>query len=258
MNPKRTHLEWFDFVILTLIFFGMAIYTSTTGFLELSQADMTAPSELVFDSDTNYYAIIQELITLAVAFLYLNWRRFDFGQFVFKLTRLVPLKIVLYILIAGTVATVSEYVLMALMPEWYPDLATQSLDTQSLTSQNTQIPDTQSYNAHEHLSQLSPSLVLFALLNGFFEELYFLGIVFATAKKYPLVPLFLLSLLVRFSFHTYQGLAGALVISTLGVVFFALRKFALDKKDDNLLPFVLAHAFFDIFGLGLPLYWLAG
>lgn len=260
MNSKRTQLHLFDIAVLTFIFFGMAIYSSTAGFLALSQADMSAPSELVFDSSANYYAIVQELITLAVAFLYLKWRRFDFAQFVFKITRFVPLKVVAYVLIAGTIATTSEYALMAVMPEWYPDLGAPPIDSPALLEEAShqefahQAPS-QSYDAHEHLSQFSPSLLVFALLNGFFEELYFLGILFATPKKHHF-GLLVLALLVRFAFHTYQGLAGALVITTLGVVFFVLRKFALTKQDPNLLPFVLAHAFFDIFGLGLPLYLL--
>lgn len=58
----------------------------------------------------------------------------------------------------------------------------------------------------------------------------------------------ILSLIIRFAFHTYQGLLGAMVISTLGMVFILLR-----LKDDELVAFMLAHAFFDVFGLGLYL-----
>nr|WP_283162941.1 CPBP family intramembrane glutamic endopeptidase [Moraxella sp. Tifton1] len=96
----------------------------------------------------------------------------------------------------------------------------------------------------------SPSLLLFALINGFYEEVFFVGLVALTAKKHlPLA--IVLTLLVRFAFHTYQGLAGALTITTLGMVFLLLR-----RKSDELLPFTLAHSFFDLFGLTLPLYLL--
>ena len=55
-----------------------------------------------------------------------------------------------------------------------------------------------------------------------------------------------LSLIVRFAFHTYQGLASAFTITTLGVVFLLFR-----RQTNMLLPFILAHGLFDIFGLSL-------
>ncbi|PQH57150.1 type II CAAX prenyl endopeptidase Rce1 family protein, partial [Acinetobacter baumannii] len=54
------------------------------------------------------------------------------------------------------------------------------------------------------------------------------------------------SLLIRFSFHTYQGISDALAITTLGIVFIIFR-----QRFYSLIPFMLAHAFFDVFGLGV-------
>ena len=49
----------------------------------------------------------------------------------------------------------------------------------------------------------------------------------------------------------HQGLAGAATVTTLGIVFILFR-----RKTSVLVPFMLAHAFFDVFGLGSAyLYW---
>lgn len=232
-----------DIAILTLIFFGEAIVSSTYGFLQLSQSNLVAPQTLVFDDNANWLGIIKECLTLAVAFFYLWVRKFDFKQFVFRFDTKTIVRVIVYIMLAGFVASFYEYLQMWLVPEWYPQ------DLPQTSEHLTQNSD-QSYTPSEHFSQLSVSLMLFALINGFFEELYFLGIIFAVQKKYlPYVLVF--SVLVRFAFHTYQGLAGAFVIATLGVSFLLLR-----LKNNNLTAFMLAHSFFDIFGLGLPFYWL--
>lgn len=235
-HKKLPFLNLIDIAILTLIFFGEAIFNSTYGFLELTSNHQVAPETLVFDSDMNLIGIAKECITLLIAFIYLSFRKFYFNNFNFKIHRYLPFKVLLYIVIVGMVATSYEYLQMWLFPSLYPPLDTAE--------------SAQGYSASEHFSQISPSLLAFSLINGFFEELYFLGIIFAVQKKYlPFILIF--SLLIRFSLHTYQGIAGALVITTLGISFLLLR-----LKYDDLPAFMLAHSFFDIFGLGLPLYLL--
>lgn len=77
-----------------------------------------------------------------------------------------------------------------------------------------------------------------------------MGLIFAVRPKFvPRAAAF--SIGVRFIFHLYQGLAGAATVTTLGVVFTLFR-----RKTSVLVPFMLAHAFFDVFGLGSAyLYW---
>ncbi|ULJ62906.1 CPBP family intramembrane metalloprotease [Wielerella bovis] len=230
---KRKSLNWVDVIVLTSIFFGMAIYSSTIHFFTLSEANQVAPPDLNFGSSQNWSGIAMELGALCVAWLYLQYRQFDFKILNFNVNKWTLPKIVLYILLAGSVATAYEIMQQAVLPHWYPPA-----------------DESTHYSATEHMSQWSISLFLFALLNGFYEELFFIGLLVLIEKKhFPWVILF--SLMVRFAFHTYQGLAGAMVITTLGMVFLLLR-----WKSDELLPFMLAHSFFDVFGLGLPLYLL--
>lgn len=234
-RKKLSFLTLIDIAILTIIFFGEAIFNSTYGFLELTTNNQVAPDTLVFDDTMNLMGIAKESIILVIAFIYLDFRKFNFRKFNLKIRRNFLLKTLMYFVIAGTVASSYEYLQMWLFPSLYPALQSGS---------------EQVYSFSEHFSQFSPSLLAFSLLNGFFEELYFLGIIFAVQRKYlPFALMF--SLLIRFSFHTYQGIGGALVITTLGISFSLLR-----LKYDDLPAFMLAHSFFDILGLGLPLYLL--
>lgn len=232
MTSKRKTLNWLDVIVLTTIFFGIAIYSSTVHFFALSQANQVAPADLSFEASQNWSGIAMELGALCVAWLYLQYRHFDFKQLNFNVNKWTLPKIALCILLAGSVATAYEVAQQALLPHWYP------------------ADDSAHYSATDHMNQWSLSLFVFALLNGFYEELFFIGLLVLVEKKH-LLWVVLFSLVVRFAFHTYQGLAGAMVITTLGVVFLLLR-----WKSDELLPFMLAHSFFDLFGLGLPFYLL--
>lgn len=98
------------------------------------------------------------------------------------------------------------------------------------------------------------SSVIYALLNGVYEEIYFLGICLAVRKEHLKWAL-PFSLLIRVSFHTYQGMISALGIGLLFGIFMYLMYRR--SKDRNLLPFFIAHAIGDIFGLGvLSYFWM--
>ena len=88
------------------------------------------------------------------------------------------------------------------------------------------------------------STVVYALFNGLYEEFFFLGLLLSTdTKKRSLVLLF--STIVRTSFLTYLGLVSALVI---GVPFGLFYYYMYRNKNDNLLPYFLAHALADMVG----------
>ena len=62
---------------------------------------------------------------------------------------------------------------------------------------------------------LTPMAIFYALLNGFYEEFFFLGLLTSVKDKYKWWVL-LYSTIIRVSFHTYQGMLWAL---TIGVGF---------------------------------------
>ena len=94
---------------------------------------------------------------------------------------------------------------------------------------------------------LSPMAIAYALLNGFYEEFFFLGLLTSVKEKHKWWAL-LYSTIIRISFHTYQGLVWALVI---GVVYGLFYYFLYKYKVKNLLPFFLMHALADMFGSSL-------
>ena len=94
---------------------------------------------------------------------------------------------------------------------------------------------------------LTPMAICYALLNGFYEEFFFLGLLSSVKEKHKWLAL-VYSVIIRISFHTYQGLLWALVIGLgYGLFYYFLYKYVVK----NLLPFFLMHALEDMFGSSL-------
>ncbi|WP_150538673.1 CPBP family intramembrane glutamic endopeptidase [Actinobacillus vicugnae] len=221
-KSKITTLEFIDIIILSIIFFGAPIYYSLAMFFE-TQYKGVSFDKLIFNDLANYNALIQILLSLFVAWIYLTFRKFDFNVLNFKINRRTLPTIFLLVCSAGLVADIYQYIHYIIFPEHYANI----------------------YSGESYSPKYNLILLITCLANGFYEEIFFMGLVFATKPKY--MPYAIgYSILVRFIFHTYQGWAGALTIVTLGIVFLFFR-----KKISSLVPFFIAHAIFDIFGLGL-------
>lgn len=229
-KSTRQLLTPVDIAVLTVIFFGQAIYQSTQRFLALQQAGQAMPTDLGFSTAGNYWGIGFELVSLAVAGGYLWWRKFDFRQLNFRVNRYTLPLALLFGLTADMVAGGYDF----LSSLFYPQVTTTE---QAMTGLPTE-------------SGLTADVAVYALLNGFYEEVFFLGLLFCVPRRYY-GWMMAYSLLVRLSFHTYQGLESAMVISSLGLVFLAYR-----WRWSVLVPFILAHAFFDMTGLGATSYRL--
>ncbi|WP_250278123.1 CPBP family intramembrane glutamic endopeptidase [[Clostridium] colinum] len=94
--------------------------------------------------------------------------------------------------------------------------------------------------------QINISLILFALLNGFYEEIFFLGICIHVKKEYRIISL-VYSLIIRTLFHTYYGLFTALEIGlVIGIIYYIFY-----KRNKNLYPFMMSHTIADIVSLGI-------
>ncbi|MFZ7174149.1 CPBP family intramembrane glutamic endopeptidase [[Pasteurella] aerogenes] len=238
-STKYNTLHLIDLVILAAIFFYSPIITSFYYFTELQQAGLVAPENLEFSEADNYSSIGMELVSLGVAWLYLMLRKFQFAQLPFAFNKnTLPLALAL-ILFTGAICHLFANT-------FSPEILTEPTLADSTLMESAAPAQTESENFWDYFSL---SLILFALLNGFYEEIFFLGLVFCVEKKWlPYALIF--AFIVRFAFHTYQGIFGAIVVSLFGVLFMLLR-----FKIRNVVPFMLAHSFFDVFGLGLPL-WL--
>ncbi len=229
MGKKLTTLRWFDVVIVTIIMFTEGIYNSTIQFLALNNNVKTLEENLSFSASDNYRALMMQSIWLLLAFLYLYFRKFDFSVW----TEKIRLEKWLIVKVVGI------FIFVAVL-----------MDIQYMISYNV-TPYTTPSMVYPGQG-MDISLVLYSLLNGFYEEIFFLGVCLTVNPKYVKWS-FLYSLIVRCSFHTYQGLGSAIALGLiLGISYYVFYK---KMKPQNMLPFFLSHAIADMIGLSVIFYF---
>lgn len=232
-REKLRELKVWDILIITFILFYSAIVSSTEAFLATGSKSIIQMEEVT--SAQNYYAMLIQGSLLVLVFIYLKLRNFDFSQWKFEIN------------IKTIFSAVLIFIFVALVMDLFSLAYFNFSDAGSSAS-------AQSANGNFSIFDIiSLSSVLYAFLNGFYEEIYFIGICLAVKpehRKYY----FLFSLLIRFSFHTYQGIFPALGIClVLGIIYYMLfTKF----KKDNLFLFTFSHTIADIIGLGIISYFL--
>nr|WP_172601481.1 CPBP family intramembrane glutamic endopeptidase [Streptococcus dysgalactiae] len=230
LKQKLTILKWFDIFILTVILFGEGIINSTMQYLALQNQARTLEQNLTFTTWDNYKAIMIQLCWLFLALLYLKWRNFDFGTWKRRilLTKWLPLQ-VLGIFTLTALCMDSYHYILYYATNWI---------TPSM---------------HELSPHIDLSLILYSLLNGFYEEIFFLGMCLMVTPKFTKWA-FLYSLIIRCSFHTYQGLGSAIGLGLIvGIIYYLIYR---KMKRPNMLPFFLAHAIADVMGLTILSYLL--
>lgn len=227
MAEKIKFLKPQDILILTLILFSEAIYSSSAWFIELLRQGEGAIYEVEFGSEENFGALAKQLLLLTTALAYLRLRNFDFSAWTIKFS------------VKDVLIGIALFALSAIIMDLY-FYVTDFL----YYSENVVRPTV----FGRFLDEKLVSLILYAALNGVYEELFFIGICLCVEPK-NIKKAFLFSLFIRFSFHTYQGLYPALGICViLGFIYF-ISYFKFGVK--NLLPYFISHAIADIFGLGV-------
>lgn len=254
-KEKTEHLRFFDVLIITAILFGHFILLSTELFLDSFKAGVSAilpafslspvllsengsgiletVAEAV-DSTTEGVAYSGNLqfqsMMLILAFLYLWIRNFDFKQIPFHFR----LSVIPWFFIILAVMGLSADLLYLLFDNGYNYFTKEILMSLDF------------FELFRKIAVLSPIAILYALLNAFYEEYFFLGLLGTVDQKYKWQTL-LYSTLIRISFHTYQGLPSALII---GIVFGLIYYYFYHRRSKNLLPLVLVHSMADMFGSG--------
>ena len=230
-SSKRASLAWYDILILTAIFWSVGIVSSTHAYIELIRGTATIDENLVFSAADNYIMLTQQGVCLAGAGIYLWFRRFDFKSWNIRFSpKAVGLGCLVFL---GGAVMMDAYSLIVWPLEEiapFPHIIGAFFGNELV------------------------STVIYAVFNGVYEEIYFLGICLAVKPEHRkwAVPF---SLLVRVSFHTYQGMFSALGIGVLfGLYFYLLYH---RSKDKNLVPFFIAHMWGDIIGVGI-LHYLVG
>lgn len=158
------YLKWFDIVIVTALLFGQFIYRSTELYLASLSPSTTAAvtdtaSKIASDGAAYSSNLELQLLMLALTIAYLILRRFDFKQLPIRLSWSVlfwvPFIFAVMGILADTVTTLSgEYNYFDPQLWKYIDLT----------------------EIFRKFIDLTPMAILYALLNGFYEEFFFLGL----------------------------------------------------------------------------------
>ncbi len=230
MNPAEKRLSLIDFGILGIIFFGYFTVVSVLIYLRTDESQAISASS--FSDAGNICSIIIELFLLTVAGLYLRWRRFDFSSLSFSVGRNTFPSVLLLILFAALAMDVCVY------GSYWLSYGQNPFSYLSVWEE--------ANNEVNLFGHITIWLLLFSLLNGFFEEVFFMGLTFAVNDRHRIYAI-TMSVILRFGFHLYLGLSAAIGTAFLGIVFILMRR----RKVTSLVPFMIAHAFFDVFGTGL-------
>ena len=233
-KPLR-YLKWFDILIITVLMFGEFIIRSTQQFMEsLSPSTVASVAETTttVTSDGAAYSsnFAFQLIMLGITLLYLLIRNYDFKQLPIRLSWSVFIWVPLIFAVVGIIGDIVT-TLSGEYNYFNPQL----------------IPFIDPMEIIRKFMALTPMAIAYALLNGFYEEFFFLGLLTSVKEKHKLLVL-VYSVIIRISFHTYQGLLWSLVIGLVyGLFYYFLYKYVVK----NLLPFFLMHALADMFGSSL-------
>lgn len=229
-KKKRTNsLNFVDIIVVTIIMFGEAIYVSTAGYIGILHETAATEEFIAITAGDNYRAILQQLILLFTALVYLYFRDFDFSVWKVKLT------------LRGTIKGIALFAASAVAMDVYSITAYDIVGMAAVPMAIPKVP-----------MQFQLSNILYAVLNGFYEEIFFIGMLLSVKKNYLkwIIPF---SLIIRCSFHTYQGMESALGI---GLVFGGLLYIVYYKaKEKDLYPFFVAHAIADVIGLSVMYYF---
>ena len=254
-KEKTKNLRFYDVIIITLILFGEFIIRSNQLFLDSLNAVKSAMfyafplSPILLSQNTEsitetvaetvdtategvaYSSNLQfQFFMLLLVFLYLIVRNFDFKQIPFRF----KLSVIPWYFVLLAIMGLSADVLYLLFDNGYNYFTKEVLLSMDF------------FELFRKIAALSPVAIIYALLNAFYEEFFFLGLLGTVDQKYKWQTL-LYSTMIRISFHTYQGMTSAIII---GVVFGLLYYYFYTYRIKNLLPVVLVHSMADMFGSG--------
>ncbi|MGQ7366651.1 CPBP family glutamic-type intramembrane protease [Streptococcus suis] len=230
LKEKKKYISPVDLLVVAVILFGEGIFNSTLQCIGLFTQQTSLAENLTFTALDNIKALLIQLVWLSLALAYLIWRKVDIFQLTNRIfwTPWVPLQALLIFGLAAFCMDIFHLLTYQLTSPVMPSM----------------------FNLLPHIDI---TLLAYSLLNGFYEEIFFLGLCFMIKPEESkwILPF---SLLVRASFHTYQGLVAGI---GLGLIVGLLFHFLYQKRQPrNLLPFFLAHSLADVIGLTVLSYLL--
>jgi uncharacterized protein len=217
-----------ELLVVMIIGFGLFIYSSTRGFFIVnSNYDKTWTYRLT--SQGHFSIVIYETIAL-LAILYIlkirNWKVSDFNlEFTFKM-----IWVAILLIMIRNIITNMGYKLFELI-----NVVDRS------TIQHVQ------YGLESNWISIS----LIIVINSVYEEFLLIGYFFKRLEKYHPAVVIGLSMLIRLSYHTYQGWMSLFSIIPVGLVF-GYYYF----KYKKLWPVIIAHGLLNlIVCLSMHFHW---
>lgn len=207
---KEIFTPYLELLIVLIIGLALFIYSSTVSFI--NNYHTTINHE--YNSIDLYIVVIYELLALTIIILFLRKRKWTFKDFNFSFT---PNMLFIALLLA-----LIRYVLSYF---FYQGL----IISDSVSFEFAQEP--------EIVFDISFfSIILIVVVNSVFEEFILLGYLFKRLEQFNIVILISLSILIRLSFHTYQGIEEFPRVIILGLVLGVYY-----SKYKKLWPVILAH-----------------
>jgi uncharacterized protein len=217
-----------ELITILIIGFGSFIYSSTRSFF-LVNSDYTHSWMYELTSQGNYSILIYETIALLTIIYILkvrDWKISDFNlTFTFRLIWIA----LLIMLIRNFIGNVGFKILEAFKV----------------------VDDTTVNHIQFGLEANWISISLIIIINSIFEEFILIGYLFKRLDRYQPVIIIGVSILIRESYHTYQGWMSLFTILSMGLVFgFYYYKY---KK---LWPVIIAHGFSNLIAcLSMHFHW---
>ncbi|UUC45096.1 CPBP family intramembrane glutamic endopeptidase [Flavobacterium cerinum] len=211
LNPqfRKTTGAFFELLFVITVGFGVFIYSATQSIA------LRDKGVIPTYNDTDFTGILlYEIIALSLIALFLKYRKWTISDFNLDFRIAYLLTALILVFIRNILSYSGTKLLLTF------DIAPPSVNF-----------DTGLF-----------SIVSIILINSFYEELLLIGYIFKRFKNcHPLLPL-TFSLLLRVSFHTYQGWGMLPSVITLGLVLGIYY-----QKYQKLGPVILAHAIGNLF-----------
>jgi len=218
-----------ELITILIIGFGLFIYSSTRSFFVVN-SDYTHSWTYKITSQGHFSLVIYETVALLIILYILkvrNWSVSDFNlEFTFRMIWIALLLMFIRNIIGSIGIKLFELVNIA-------DKSTQNHVQFGLES-----------------NWISISLII--IINSIYEEVLLIGYFFKRLEKYHPVIVIGFSMLIRLSYHTYQGWMSLFSIIPLGLVFGYYY-----YKYKKLWPLIIAHGFGNLFFfLATHFHWL--
>ncbi|OFX68094.1 MAG: hypothetical protein A2X14_01465 [Bacteroidetes bacterium GWD2_33_33] len=206
---------FWETIIVLLIGFGIFIYSSTTAFLKVN-SDYSHSWIYKLTSQGHFSIVIIEIISLSLIIYFLKlrgWKKEDFNlEFTLKL-----IWTGLLIMFIKNIITNGSYKILEFL----------------------NVIDTSTVNHVQYgLDANWISILLIVIINSIYEEFILIGYLFKRLHNLNPYLVIIISLIIRESYHTYQGWMSLLVIIPVGLVFGYYY-----AKYKKLWPIIFAHAF---------------